>query len=213
MVVSTTEKDRQQTDYVACPSCDLMFDVSALKDGETARCSRCDGFLTMYRADELNRIIAFSSAALILLGLACSYPFMSFKSSGLVSTMTLPQTALNLWHYGMPGEALLVAAFIIIIPALVLILMLVLAMTMASERPYSWLRPAGKLIFTLQSWSMVDVFFVGVLVSLVKIANMATVIMGLSFWAYAVFSVLFVLSISGLDRAQCWHRIEVLSRA
>ena len=58
---------------------------------------------------------------------------------------------------------------------------------------------------------MVEVFFIGVLVSLVKVGHMATVVMGLSFWAYAVFSGFFVLSLSGLDRAQCWRRIEALS--
>jgi len=207
-----SESDSSKPDYLACPACDLMFDISGLSDGESASCSRCGNFLTTYRADELSRVIAFTSAALILLALACSYPFMSFKSSGLESTTTLPETAINLYNYGMPGLSFLVAAFIIFIPALVLVLMLVLTSALALERHYSWLRPVGKLIFTLQSWTMVEVFFIGVLVSLVKIGHMATVVMGISFWAYAAFSILFVLSLSALDRAQCWHRIELLSQ-
>jgi len=198
-------------DYVACPSCDVMFDISILKDRESASCSRCGHFLSTYRADETSRVIAYSFSALILLVLACSYPFMSFKASGLESLMTLPQTALNLWRDGMPGLAFLVAAFIIFIPALVLVLILVLNIALHTERHYHWLRPVGRLIYTLQGWCMVEVFFIGVLVSLVKVGHMATVVMGLSFWAYAVFSVLFVLSLSGLDRAQCWRRIETLS--
>ena len=211
-MTSTARSDLEQA-FIACQSCDLIFEISGLADGETARCSRCGHFLTMYRADELNRVMAFTSSALIMLVLACSYPFMSFKSSGLESTMTLPETALNLWYYGMPGLAFIVAAFIIFIPAVVLVLILVLAAALASERSYRWLRPVGRLIYKLQSWSMVDVFFIGVLVSLVKIAHMATVVMGVSFWAYAVFSVFFVLSLSGLDRVQCWNRIEALSQS
>ncbi len=153
---------------------------------------------------------AFTSAALIFLVMACSFPFMAFKASGLESTMTLPETALKLWEYGMPGLAFLVAAFIIIIPALILILILVLTYALISERNYKWLVPTGRLIFRLQSWSMVEVFFVGVLVSLVKIAKMATVVMGVSFWAYAAFTILFILATSGLDRAQYWRRIEAI---
>lgn len=196
--------------YVACPSCDVMFDISILKDGESARCSRCGHFLSSYRADELSRVIAYTSSALILLVLACSYPFMSFKASGLESMTTLPQTALNLFFNGMPGLAFLVATFIILLPALVLMLMLALNIALLLERHYHWLRPVGRLIFTLQNWCMVEVFFIGVLVSLVKIGHMATVVMGLSFWAYALFSLLFVFSLSVLDRAQCWQRIEAL---
>ncbi|MBL4782353.1 MAG: paraquat-inducible protein A [Porticoccaceae bacterium] len=197
-------------DYIACPSCDVMFDISILKDGESAHCSRCGHFLSTLRSDETSRVIAYSSSALILLALACSYPFMSFKASGLESLMTLPQTALNLWYNGMPGLAFLVAAFIVFIPALLLILILILNIALLTERHCHWLQPVGRLIYTLYNWSMVEVFFIGVLVSLVKIGHMATVVMGLSFWAYALFSLFFVLSLSCLDRAKCWQRIEAL---
>jgi paraquat-inducible protein A len=195
---------------LACPSCDLVFDISLLGDGESARCSRCGHFLTIYREDALHRVMAFTSSALILLVLACCFPFMTFKASGLESVMTLPETALKLWLYDMPGLSLLVAAFIIIIPALMLLLMLVLVTALLLNRNYSWLRFVGRLVYTLESWSMVEVFFIGVLVSLVKIAKMATIVMGISFWAYGAFSILFVLALSGLDRIQCWRRIEAL---
>ena len=54
-------------------------------------------------------------------------------------------------------------------------------------------------------------FFIGVLVSLAKIAHMATVVLGISFWAYAAFTILFVMTITNLDRFQSWQRIEALS--
>ena len=148
-----------------------MFDVSDLADGETARCSRCGHFLTRYRADELSRVMAFTVSALILLALACSFPFMEFKASGLESLMTLPQAALELWRNDMPDLAFLVAAFIILIPAAVLILIVILVGALMTQRPYAFLPTLGRLIFTLQNWSMVEVFFIGVLVSLVKIAE------------------------------------------
>ena len=197
---------------LACPSCDLMFDVSVLKHGEVARCTRCGHFLTIYREDALNRVMAFASSAFILLVLACSFPFMTFKAAGLESMMTLPETALKLWDYGMPGLAFLVAAFIIIIPALILLLILALVTALLLEKNYRWLRFAGRLIYTLENWSMVEVFFIGVLVSLVKIAKMATIVMGISFWAYGAFSILFILALSNLDRVRCWHHIEALTR-
>lgn len=195
---------------LACPSCDLVFNVSLLRDGESAQCTRCGHFLTVCREDALNRVMAFASSALILLVLACSFPFMTFKAGGLESAMTLPETALKLWDNEMPGLALLVAGFIIIIPALMLFLILALVGALLLLRNYSWLRFVGRLIYTLESWSMVEVFFIGVLVSLVKIAKMATILMGISFWAYGAFSILFILALSGLDRVQCWRRIEDL---
>jgi len=210
--ITSRNKVHQPSVCLACPSCDLMFNVAELKDGETASCSRCGHFLTKYRADQFERVLAFASSALILLILACSYPFMSFKASGLESMMTLPQTASNLWNYGMPFLSFLVGAFIIFVPALIICLILLLVVALVSGRSYHWLRPVARLIYTLQTWSMAEVFFIGVLVSLVKIGHMATVVMGVSFWAYAAFSLFFTLTVSGLDRAQCWNRIEALSQ-
>ena len=126
--------------------------------------------------------------------------------------MTLPETALKLWDYKMYLLAFLVGIFIIIFPALLLISVISLTVSLILKQHHGWHCTVARTLFTVQNWCMVEVFFIAVLVSLVKIAKMATIVMGLSFWAYAVFSVLFVLSISRLDRFQYWSRIEALEK-
>lgn len=199
-------------DWIACPSCDHLFDMSILHDGHKARCGRCNHFLSNYRGDSFKRVQAYAVAASVFLMLACAFPFLSFKSSGLESVMTLPQTIIEIYANGLWDLALLVASFIILIPALILLMLLALATSLTRGRHYHWHVDLGKMIFTLQNWSMVEVFFIGVLVSLVKIAHMATVIIGISFWAYAAFSICFTLAVSNLDRFQTWKRIEELRR-
>ena len=124
--------------------------------------------------------------------------------------MTLRSTPGSLWEHGMPAVAFLVAAFIIVIPAAVLVLLLAISVPLAQRKLRWWLHPASHLLFKMQSWAMVEVFMIGVIVSLVKIMAMATVILGISFWAYAAFSVLFTFAIANLDRYQCWNLIEEL---
>jgi paraquat-inducible protein A len=196
---------------IACPACDLIYDVSGLADGETANCARCGNFLTTRKDDAFERVTAYCIAALVMLAVAFAFPFMQFSRAGLENTMTLPQTVLELWTNNMPGLALIVASFIIVIPALVTLCMLVLSMTLSRNLAPDWLRGLGSTVFHLQNWSMVEVFFVGVLVSLVKIAKMATIVLGLSFWAYAAFTVLFTLAITNLDKFQSWQKIETLN--
>ena len=43
------------------------------------------------------------------------------------------------------------------------------------ECGYALLVPGARMIFGLTSWSMVEVFVIGVIVSLVKLASMATI--------------------------------------
>lgn len=41
-----------QSNEVACPSCDLIFDLSGLRDGETARCARLVASWTISDSEE-----------------------------------------------------------------------------------------------------------------------------------------------------------------
>ena len=70
-----------------------------------------------------------------------------------------------------------------------------------------------RWLFHLNAWSMVEVFAIGVIVSLVKLAAMAKVTLGPSFWAYLAFTVLFLLAFSAMDRLTVWRDIERLTRA
>jgi paraquat-inducible protein A len=197
---------------IACDGCDLLVSVAALKEGESAACPRCGHFLTRKLPDPYGRVLSYAIAGIILLVMANSYSFLSFSSSGLESVITLRQTPGAVWDYGMPEVAIMIAAFIIIIPAFILVLLLLLCIPLHEGKSRPWLVPVAKWVFLTQSWSMVEVFIIGVIVSLVKIADMATVELGISFWAYAGFSICFTLAISSLDRYQCWERIEALQR-
>ena len=194
----------------ACQSCDLLVSVAATKHGESASCPRCGCFLTRCYDDANHRVLAYSSAGLMFLLFASSYSFLSLSRSGVESNITLLQTPAALWSYGMPEVGALVAAFIIVIPAIVLAMMAALSILINQDRYHSWLVPLAKGIFLGQHWSMVEVFIIAVIVALVKIAAMATVVIGISFWAYAAFTVCFTLAVSNLDRYQCWERIEAL---
>jgi paraquat-inducible protein A len=198
---------------IACHGCDLLTDVSDLLNGERASCPRCGCFLTRRRDDMYERVLAFATSSLILLVLANSYSFLSFAASGLESTITLAQTPGTLWNYGMRAVATIVAAFIIVIPAIVLLLMVVLCIPLHQGRYHPWLVPIARGIFLAQNWAMVEVFIIGVIVSLVKIMAMATVVLGISFWAYTAFAICFTLTVSNLDRYQVWERIEELGTA
>jgi paraquat-inducible protein A len=198
------------TGDIACHGCDLLVNVEALKDGESASCPRCGSFLTRVRADAYSRVLSYTIAGLIMLVLANSFSFLSFAASGLESVITLWQTPGAIWEYDMPGVAILVAAFIIFIPAAILVMLLLLCVPLQGGRYRPWLATVAKWIFLAQNWAMVEVFIIGVIVSLVKIAAMATVVLGISFWAYAGFAICFTLALANLDRYQCWERIESL---
>ena len=199
------------SERTACIECDLIVNVGDLREGQRAACPRCDHILTVRTADALTRTLAFAIASAALLVMANAFPFLSLEAKGLEKVMTLPRSALELYRDGYATIAVLVLGPIVGIPALMLATVVALLVPLRRGRGAPWLIPAGRLLFMLGSWSMVEVFLIGVLVSLVKIGAMATVVPGISFWAYVAFAVCFTATLSSLDRVQMWREIEALS--
>ncbi len=197
----------------ACLECDLFVTVPTLSEGERADCPRCRSRLTARPRDGLLRSLAFAVSAALFLAGAITFPFLSLKAGGLENVMTLPQVAVELYRNDSQVVAGLVMAFILVLPALLIGAVMALLIPLARGRNAPWLVPAGRLIFALSPWSMVEVFVVGAIVSLVKLASMADVVLGLSFWSYAAFSVCLTGALASLDRLYVWDAIERVSPA
>ena len=161
--------------------------------------------------DPYARAWSFSVAALIVLAIALAFPYMSISRSGVTNGMTLVQVVVYLQQYGAVVVAFLVALFVILVPLVMLVFMVILATVLRAGRFHPLLRAPTRWLFHLNAWSMVEVFAIGVIVSLVKLAAMAKVTLGPSFWAYLVFTVLFLLAFSAMDRLSVWRDIERLT--
>jgi paraquat-inducible protein A len=188
--------------------CDLLIAIGTLREGERASCPRCGHLLSARTSNGLERSLAFALAGVVLLAIANAFPFLLLKASGLESVMTLPSTAVDLSRGGYAPLAVLVLGVIVVIPSLMLGTLIALLVPLVRGRGAPWLVPAGRLLFGLDTWSMVEVFVIGVIVSLVKIGQMATVVLGISFWSYVGFGVCFVAALASLDRLEVWREIE-----
>jgi len=193
---------------IACVHCDLLLPAPVLAEGERAGCPRCGGHLIARPRDGLSRSFAFAMSSVVFLIISLSFPFLTMKVGGFENAMTLPQAALELYRYGMAALGAIVFAAILVIPSLIIGIVLALLLALMSGRRFPWLVPAGRLLFGLGTWSMVEVFVIGVIVSLVKLAAMATIVPGISFWSYAVFGVCLTAALTSLDRAYVWNEIE-----
>lgn len=186
--------------------------LGSLAEGHRAECPRCGHVVSVRRVDWQSRAIAFAIAAAVLLVFANSFPFLSLRAGDLENVMTLPQTAAELYGEGYWTIAVLVMAPTVVIPALVLAILAAILVPLRVGRSAPWLVPGARLLNALSPWSMVEVFVIGVMVSLVKIGAMAKVTIGISFWAYVGFALCFTAAIAALDRVQLWREIEEATR-
>jgi len=164
---------------VACPECDLLMRRPSLAPGEVAECPRCGFELLRLRHRIVGPGLALVIAALLLYVPANFLPIMELNLLGRVSADTVWSGVLSLYHSDMPGIALLVLLCSMVIPLLKLLCQLTVLLCIASDRG----KPVGLLLYRiyhhLREWGMLEVYLLGILVSIIKLKDMAQLSLGI----------------------------------
>lgn len=193
---------------IACHDCDLLHHLGAVPDGAIARCRRCSSLLRRPRRNGIERTLALSIAAALLFAVANVFPFLSFDMRGQVTETTLMTGVFDLYDQGVPEIAALVLVTAVLAPLLQISLLLyVLFPVHAGWIPWQMAR-AFRLLRRVQPWSMMEVFMVGILVAVTKLAGMAEVVPGLALWAFGLLIFVLAAAMSSLDPHAVWERFE-----
>ena len=83
------------------------------------------------------------------------------------------------------------------------------AQEVALENRLPWkLSRVFRLLLTLRPWGMMEVFMLGILVSVVKLGKMATIVPGVALWSFALLIIVLAAATAALDRRMVWDRLE-----
>lgn len=176
---------------------------------EQAKCPRCGCFLYANKKNAFSHTLAYAYTAGIFLIFANLYPFLTFKAKGHEQVITLLEAVFELYEYGSILLASYILMFIIVVPAAILLcIIMVMTPIVALGKVVKGSKFLGRLFTDIKPWNMAQVFLIGVLVTMIKIASLATVVMGVSFWAYVGFTIFITLSLSTLDSHEFWETIE-----
>lgn len=196
---------------VGCPSCDLLQRLPELAPGESAHCPRCDEKLRVRNAHSLDRPLALSIAAGLLFIIANSVPMLGLSVVGRHAFTTVIGGAEHLWNTGIPGlelVAVLVLFTVVLAPGLQIGIMLVILLSARRERPPRWIGALLHYYPTISVWSMIEVMLLGVLVALIKIAELAEVIPGVALFALGGLIFIIAAMEASFDPGELWERIE-----
>jgi len=194
-------------DATACEECDLLVPATALAVGETSSCPRCGHTLSAHLPQQELRPIAYGFAALIMFVLSNAFTFMSFSAKGVGQEMTFLQCITTLVDQGYLFLGAVLSLTLIGLPLVYIGSIMLVLWRLDKDLHSNALRSLGRLLCRIKPWLMVDVFLIGVLISLVKLMGMADIKMGLSFWAFVGYTVLLIKMISSLDRMWLWQRL------
>lgn len=192
---------------LACPDCDLLQVLPEIPSGAKARCARCGRTLVSRTADPIERPLALAITALLVLIVANTAPLMGLSVVGRQASTTILGGAYQMWLQGQELTALVVAFCAVLAPAgYILFLLLVL---LAVRRPPAppWVGDLLRRAYAMQPWAMIEVMMLGILVALVKIAELAKVEPDIGMVAVGVLMLLFPAIQVSLDPEALWERI------
>lgn len=194
---------------MACPSCDLLHQKEALNPRERARCKRCGAVMYTYFPGTLDQTLAATICSIVLLIAGLFPPFLTLSRSGIKSSITLLDTAWSLVFSEIALLGVFVTLMIVFIPLLRLSLMayVLIFLKLGGTAPLG-VKRAFRLSLFLEPWAMIDVFLIGVVVSLVKISELAVLDIGLAFFAWIGLVISTSLISLTLSKDTLWHRIN-----
>lgn len=192
----------------ACECCDALYQRMPLPHKGVALCQRCGAVLYRNRPADLDLQLALTLAGLIVLVLANAYPIVEIELQGTRNEAGLWGAILAAYDSGVGLVAVVSAATLFFFPLLQLVVLLwvLLPLRNGHEPPgFLWAMHALRL---MRPWSMVEVFMLGVLVSVVKLASMAVIAPGIGLWSFAVLTVI-ITALSTFDLDDLWDRLPV----
>jgi paraquat-inducible protein A len=193
---------------VACHECDLLQRVPELPSGGKAKCPRCGYTVASRPTASLDRALALTVTAAIVFILAHTTSLMGLSAVGRSSSTTIFGGVLQMWDDGERITAVIVMFCAGIAPGVyIAFLLTVLAATRRPPAPL-WVGEMMRWSHHMHPWSMNEVMILGILVALIKIAELATVEAGIGMYAMGGLVVLFPAIALSIDEDETWKRIE-----
>jgi paraquat-inducible protein A len=189
---------------IACHECDLLQREGPLPEGGKALCVRCGALLYRSHPRSVERTLAFALAASVLFAIANLFPIVSLELQGQRVDATLFGAVHALYGQGMELVAALVFVTAIAMPALELAALCYLLTPVRLGRAAPRVGPVLRLLQAVRPWCMVEVFMLGVLVALVKLAHVASAVPGVALWSLGALMLLLAAVAASFDPRTLW---------
>lgn len=160
-------------ELMACPECDLLMKCPVVTHGLKVSCSCCGYVLINSKPNMVPRSLALVLSALLLYVPANFLPIMHVNWMGRMTVENVWTGVQALYSTGMPAIAIVVFLCAMAIPLLKLLCQLWVLLSIRFGVAKTWGFLFYRIYHQLREWGMLEVYLIGTLVSLVKMADMA----------------------------------------
>jgi paraquat-inducible protein A len=186
----------KKTKLIACPICEAVNEDT----GEAVVCRRCRHKIYHEKERSYQRSWAFLITAMILYIPANLYPILITSQFGKQEENTIIGGVITLWEHGSYPIALIILFASVFVPIVKFIMLLYLLISVKLQTTASKV-DKHKLFYITEiigPWSMVDVFVVAILATLVQYTYVK-IIPGLASTSFALMVIFTMLAAHSFD--------------
>jgi len=193
---------------IACRECDLLLREIPLHPGDTACCRCCGASLYRNSPDSLDRTLALVLSAAVLFIIANIYPILGIEIQGSRNATNLYGAVHALWNQNMRSISFLVFITTILVPAIELSMMIYLLLPLRLRRMPAGIPLILRVLLRIKPWGMVEVFMLGILVSLVKLTDSSSIIPGVALWSFGGLTLMLAAVAATFNPRDVWAQFE-----
>ena len=216
---STTSKTALEENLISCHFCHTLCQLPDVSDNKKQeehikkpelRCPCCQSVIHSRIPNSLSRTWALLIAAIILYIPANTLPIMTVVLWGDGQPDTIISGVVHLLNGGMWPLALVIFIASIFIPILKLFILTGLMISIHFK--IRWKPKDRTVLYRITEfvgrWSMVDIFVIGILVTLVQFGNTASISPGLGSLSFAAVVILTMFAAHTFDPRLIWDAIQ-----
>ncbi len=200
---------RDFQNHMVCDHCGLVLKIPGLQEGVQVSCPRCHSPILTFRPDTTDRTLALALTGLVFFIVANTYPFLAMRIEGFIQETTMLTGIIGLYNQGMPGLATLVLMTALVFPLLQILGLVYIYLPIKFGKMAWEAAWVLRMLQHLKPWGMMEVYLLGILVSMIKLAKMATIIPGLASVAFLVLIFILAATFSGMNPNDIWQRLRV----
>lgn len=200
MEVAQKLRTAREMGLVACTRCTRVWPAG------TARCARCGKALESRDPHALQRVWAWWTVGLMAYVPANLYPMMETRMLASTQGSTIVGGAIEIAHHGSWAIAAVILIASVMIPIGKFIAIAVLALSVRRQGGLSQVRrhQLYEVVEYIGRWSMIDVFVVAILSSLVQLGAVFSFTPGPASLFFALSVIFTMLSAQSFDSRLIW---------
>ncbi|HHH19935.1 MAG TPA: paraquat-inducible protein A [Campylobacterales bacterium] len=197
-------KPSELDNFIICKKCHTLHRKIPLHHHTKALCRHCNAVIYRNYHDLFNTTLALSITAFLLLVISYTFTIMTININGIDQHLNLSSLFVVMFEHEYYFVGIMLSFLIVLFPLVILGSLILLLLLMRRKKSPYLVKRLLILTARLIPWNMVDIFFISILVAMVKLFDFAQIDLGVAFISFIVVLLLDLVLIKRISFNELW---------